>query len=376
MEILVVGAGFAGACYARHLAEKGFRIHVIDKRPHIAGNAYDEIREGTRVHVYGPHLFHTNNDAVVSWLKRFGNWLEYRHSVSALLPDGRLTPLPVNLQTLSDVSGVELDNEEQAREYLTRVRVDIPDPANAEEFLLSSIGRKLTELFFARYTQKMWGLPLSALDKSVVQRLPLRFNFTNEYFPNDQHQILPEDGYTGIFARIFDHPKITVSLSTAYDKAMSKDVRHTFNSMPIDEYYDYRFDPLPYRSIKFHHALEADPHPSIPVINFTDKGPITRRTVWSAFPGHGQNNSTAALVTREEPCDYEENDFERYYPIKTADNSIADRLALYQALAATEKNVTFIGRCGTYQYLDMHQVINQSLQGAEKWFRLQKELVC
>ena len=367
MKILVVGAGFAGACYARTLAEAGCAVTVIDKRGHVAGNAYDEMDGGVRVHRYGPHLFHTNNQAVVDWVLRFGEWVDYRHKVRARLPDGRLTPLPVNLQTLSDVFGETIEDEAAARALLAQKAVSIAAPANAEEYLLSTIGPELTELFFSRYTLKMWGLPLSALDKSIVQRLPLRFDRTDEYFPNDRFQMLPRHGYTRLFETILDHPLISLRLGEAFEHGMRADHAHVFNSMPIDEYYGFRFGELPYRSIRFHHARVADDAADFPVVNYTDSGRFTRRTVWSALPCHGAESGPEVLVTHEEPCDFADNRHERYYPVKTVDDAVPARLRQYQALAAEDEGITFIGRCGTYQYLDMHQVINQSIMGATKW---------
>lgn len=369
MKLLIVGAGFAGATYARELADRGHQIQIVDKRNHIGGNAYDECVDGVRVHRYGPHLFHTNNDAIVTWLRRFGEWVDYRHSVKAQLPTGRLTPLPINLDTLEEVFGRAVPDEVAARELLKQVATPIPNPRNAEEHLLATVGRELTDLFFARYTFKMWGMTLAEMDKAVVQRLPLRFNRENYYFPNDQFQMLPRDGYTAIFEEILNHPSIKVTLDTTYEQVMSKDFDHTFNAMPIDEYYGFRYGALPYRSIRFHHHKEAGAHPDIPVVNFTDTGKITRRTSWTALPGH-RISGNVEIQTYEEPCSYEHNDLERYYPIKTADNTIENRLNKYKALSEKEEAMTFIGRCGTYQYLDMHQVINQSLMGAERFHRL------
>lgn len=368
MKVLIVGAGFAGATHARELATRGHQVQVIDKRDHIGGNAFDEVIDGVRVHRYGPHLFHTNNESVVRWLRQFGDWVEYRHSVRAKLPNDHLTPLPVNLTTLEDVFGEPVPDEAAARTLLAKLAIPIEKPANAEEHLFSTIGRELTEMFFARYTLKMWGVPLSAMDKAVVQRIPLRFDRQNFYFPNDAFQMMPTDGYTGIIQSILDHPNINVTLSTPFEHFISAGFDHVFNSMPIDEYFEFRFGPLPYRSIRFHHTRELDEHADIPVINFTDSGRHTRRTSWEALPGH-KISAEGRLFTLEEPCDYVDNDLERYYPVKTASGENEERLTKYKELASTYENMTFIGRCGTYQYLDMHQVINQSLMSAERWHR-------
>ncbi len=372
-RILIVGAGFAGAVHARTLAEAGYRVEVIDRRPHIAGNAYDEIdANGNRVHRYGPHLFHTNNETVVAWLKRFGAFTDYAHKVEALIDDGRFVPLPVNRRTIEAVFDTKLADASAAERFLKEQAVPIEAPANAAEHLNSQIGQRLTDLFFRPYTKKMWAMDLEDMSAAVVQRIPIRTDDEDHYFPNDKFQMLPDEGYTAIFESILDHDNISVRLSTEFDKAMLADYDHCFNSMPIDEYYDEAFGPLPYRSIRFHH----DTRPAnaefgtAATINFTDSGPITRETDWGRLPGHrvadaGPNKT----VTREEPCDYRDNDLERYYPVKTSDGRYDKVYQQYKTLADREGGITFIGRCGTYQYLDMHQVINQSLASAERFLR-------
>lgn len=369
MAFLVVGAGFAGAVYARHIAEAGHAVEVIDRRGHIGGNAYDAVDDnGIRVHRYGPHLFHTNNAAVVQWLSRFGAWTPYQHRVRARLPDGRLTPLPVNRDTINDVFGVRLTTADEVEAFLRRVATPIAAPRNAAEHLRGRIGDTLTDLFFRPYTRKMWGLELEDMAASVVQRLPIRLDADDRYFPGDQFQMLPQDGYTAIFRSILDHPRIRVSLGTPYVAGMERGFRHCFNSMPIDEFFDGRLGELPYRSIRFH-AQTRPPGPATPwtVTNYTDDSPCTRETDWRQLPGHHVADRQVATVTVEEPCDYRDNHLERYYPVRTADNRHGALYRQYAALAASLDNVTFIGRCGTYQYLDMDQVINQSMLGVSRF---------
>jgi UDP-galactopyranose mutase len=369
-NILVVGAGFAGAAYARSLAEAGYRVHVIDKRDHIAGNAYDFVDEnGVRRHQYGPHLFHTSNARVVDWLKRFGAWVPYEHRVRAKLADHQYTPLPVNLETINTVFAQNFSEPDTVRQFLSSISEPIAEPSNAGEYLYSQIGRQLTDLFFRPYTKKMWGLDLEDMDAGVVKRIPLRFDHENRYFPNDTYQLMPRDGYTAIFSNIFDHDNITVDLKTEFSKHMEKDYGHVFNSMPIDEYYDFQFGELPYRSIRFHHrSVETPIDYSWATTNFTDKGPLTRETYWHLLPHHRVIDTGLYTITAEEPCDYRDNHLERYYPVKTADGRYDDIYRNYKALSETRTSrISFIGRCGTYQYLDMHQVINQSLAGAAAW---------
>ncbi len=379
--VLVVGAGLAGAVHARCLAEAGWHVVVIDRRPHVAGNAYDEVGpDGIRVHRYGPHLFHTANRDVLAWIARFADWVPYTHRVRALLPSGRLAPLPINLDTLNIVFGTALADEAQARHHLARVAVPLANPANAAEYLAAQIGTELRDLFFRPYTRKMWAMELEDLDASVVKRLPLRFDRRDTYFPDGETQLMPRDGYTDFVSNILDHRDIEVSLSTAFDHAMLAHAHHCFASLPIDEFYDFCEGALPYRSIRFHHRAEPLPNPAgvwkehdgpnFSVVNFTDDGPFTRETAWHRIPHHHRDDKGRATITREEPCDYRDNDFERYYPVKTADGGNEATYQRYKELALNERTrLTFIGRCGTYRYLDMDQVINQSLKSAARWLR-------
>jgi UDP-galactopyranose mutase len=367
--VLVVGAGFAGAVYARTLADAGFAVHVIDRREHIGGNAADFVdANGVRVHRYGPHLFHTNATHVFDWLQNFGAFVPYRHRVRAKLPDGRLVPLPVNLETINAVFGAKLHTEAEAAAFLHEQSVPIAEPRNAAEHLRSRIGDRLTDLFFRPYTRKMWDLELEDLDASVVKRLPIRFDRSDLYFPEDRHQALPRDGYTALFQTLLRHPGITVALGTAYEPGMERGYGFCFNSMAIDEFFDCALGELPYRSLRFDHRSVAvwDAEP-FSVRNYTDSGPFTRETWWHCLPCHLVAETGRRTMTVEEPCDYRDNGNERYYPVKTADQRYQQLYRAYRELAETLPNMAFIGRCGTYQYLDMDQVINQSLTGARRW---------
>jgi UDP-galactopyranose mutase len=372
-SVLVVGAGFAGAVYARTLADHGMRVDVIDRRPHVGGNAYDEIvGGGVRVHRYGPHLFHTSAKRVVDWLSHFGSFVPYEHRVEALLPEDQYVPLPVNRKTINFVFGVSLRTNEEVEAFLAAQATPLEQPRNAAEYLYSRIGQKLTNLFFRPYTKKMWDLDLEDMDAAVVKRIPLRFDEEDRYFPNDKYQLLPEHGYSAIFANILDHGNIKVSLNTPFDNTLVRGYYHCFNSMAIDEYFDEAFGPLPYRSIRFHHREEPldYAHGTASVVNFTDDGPYTRETDWSRLPKH-DTDMVFKTITREQPCDYRENGMERYYPVKTSDGRNDAVYRRYRERAESEANMTFIGRCGTYQYLDMDQVISQSLLRAHAWLEAQ-----
>ena len=368
-RILIVGAGFAGAVYGRTLAEAGYHVEIIDRRDHIAGNAFDWIdANGVRVHKYGPHLFHTSNETVFNWISRFGDMTPYRHSVTAQLPDARLVPLPINRATLEALFDTTLANEAEVQALLAAQAEPITTPKNAGDHLRSQIGPTLTDLFVRPDPRKMWGMELEEMDAAVVKRIPLRSDSSADYFPDDRFQVLPKDGYTALFERILDHPNISVTLEQGFDAAMLGDVHWCFNAMAIDEYFDFTFGELPYRSIRFHN--QTRPRTSLTgtsVVNYTDTGPYTRETRWALLPGHEITAGPDTTVTVEEPCSYEDNNYERYYPVKTADGRYQAIYKRYAKEAARIGGLSFIGRCGTYQYLDMHQVINQSLIQCQKW---------
>lgn len=373
-SILIVGAGFAGAVYARQLAQAGYQIDIIDKRPHIAGHCYDYVHgSGVRVHHYGPHLFHTSNQRVVDWLSQFTQWLPYAHRVLARLPDGRLTPMPVNLKTVNDVFHTQLTSAQEVAACLAQKARILPGRADAESFLYRHIGPELTDLFYRPYTKKMWQMDLSDMSADVVRRLKIRTDHEDRYFPDDAFQALPAQGYTALFEKMLDHPAIRIRLQCAFSDALAAGYDACFNAMPIDEYYGFDLGELPYRSIRFH--LEEVPAPQAAhhcVINYTDTGPYTRETWWHHMPGHVVEEKGRRVRTVEEPCDYRDNGYARFYPVKTPDGRYEALHARYAARTPRHKDMRFIGRCGTYQYLDMHQVINQSLIGAEKWLAEQE----
>ena len=323
MKILVVGAGFAGATVARELAKDGHDVVVIDERGHIGGNAYDYTNEhGIRIHRYGPHIFHTSNKKVYDWVTQFGDWVEYKHKVKAQLADGQYVTLPVNRHTKEIVGE---DN--------------------------------IIDTFYRPYTKKMWGKELEELDPSITKRIPIRDDDNQLYFPNAKYQVMPKHGYTEIFNEILS--EIPVHLNCSFKKEMEDDFDHVFNSMPIDVYYDYRFGELPYRSLKFYN-IDLPMVRSLPttVVNFTNDSPYTRITEWKNFPEHGSNDKLTTL-TYEEPCDYRDNHYERYYPVKDING---ENQKIYKTYKDIENpTVTFIGRCGMYVYIDMDQAVNSSL---------------
>lgn len=326
-KVLVIGCGLSGVTIAHEFADKNYQVDVIEKRSHIAGNCYDFINEnGILVHKYGPHLFHTSNDLCVKWFSKFTDWVEYKHKVKALLEDGRYVTLPVNKETAEIVGK---DN--------------------------------IVKTFFAPYTKKMWGIELSELSPDIVNRIPVRNDLNEFYFPDDSFQAMPKNGYTELFKRILSHQNISVKLNFSYKIGIEKSYDLIFNSMPIDEYYDYCYGKLPYRSIKFHNYTLPIPH-LLPVVtvNFTNNSPYTRVTEWKNIPNNNKTilNQYVTTLTVEEPCSYEQNNMERYYPIK---DLTGKNQRLYQKyLALKPINMFFIGRCGCYKYMDMDDAFAES----------------
>ena len=375
--ILVVGAGFAGAVHARTLAEAGYAVHVIDRRPHIAGNAYDYVDgNGVRVHAYGPHLFHSKQRDVIDWVKRFGDFVPYTHKVRAVLPSGAYAPLPINLDTVNMVFGTAYETAAEVQAHLRDVALPVAEVRNAADYLYSRIGTRLTDLFFRPYTKKMWQMDLEEMAPDVIKRIPLRMDRVDTYFPDDDIQMMPRQGYTSLFESILAHPSITTTLNQPFEHGLEHDYDFCFNAMAIDEYFGFSLGPLPYRSLRFHHHTgEGLPPQAWSVTNFTDTGPVTRETAWHVLPHHTVHDTGRHTLTREEPCDYRDNNFERFYPVKTADDRFNKLYLQYKALAETRPGLAFIGRCGTYQYLDMDQVINQSLVHVTKWLAARGHIV-
>ena len=367
-KVLIVGAGFAGAVIARVLAESGqYAITIIDKRNHIGGNTYDPIcpRTGQRYHQYGPHLFHTNNRQVLEFASRFTDWVPYKHKVMAYVEGLGQVPMPINLDTLNKLYSKKLESVDDVKKFLSSVREPIDNPRNAMEYLRNIYGVELTELFFARYSKKMWDLNLEEMSSAVVRRLPIRYD-ANPYYFNDKYQVMPRHGYLRLFENMFEHPAIEVQISQAFDQRMEKDFHHVFNSMPIDEYFDYEFGELPYRSIIFDDSKNPIFEHEAPIVNFTDKSKFSRVTDWQLIPGLGRGK--LPKLTHETPCSYKENAMERYYPLNTVDKVPQKTYRKYTELAKKSRNkTTFIGRCGQYIYYNMDQVIANSLAISSKF---------
>ena len=351
-DVLIVGAGFAGSVLAERLAAgSGKRVLVIDKRPHIAGNAYDHAdAAGIMVHRYGPHIFHTNSDEVFAYLSRFTRWRPYEHRVLASVRD-KLLPIPINRTTLNDLYGLDLSDDAQAAAFLA-ARAEPRDINTSEDVVVAAVGRELYETFFQGYTRKQWGLDPSQLDKAVTARVPTRTNTDDRYFL-DKHQAMPAEGYTAMFAKMLDHPNITVQTSVNFaDCDVLAD--HVVYSGPIDEYFDHRFGQLPYRSLAFRHEThDVERYQPAAVVNYPAPDvPYTRITEYKQLTGQQAARTSISYEFPQENGD-------PYYPIPRAENQALFRK--YEALADALPDVSFVGRLATYRYYNMDQVVGQAL---------------
>ena len=368
-RILVVGAGLSGATIARVLAENNFYVNIIDKRDHIAGNAYDFINKNNeRIHKYGPHLLHCNkNSEALDFLSRYTDWIKYEHKVTALLEDGRTTPLPINQKTLEDIFNQKFSNEEEVKIFLDNLRNKKLVPKNTDEFFEASVGNTLADIFFRPYTEKMWGISPSKLSVGIGARLPVRTNLDMRYF-NDNFQALPKNGYTEMIANMLDHRNIELSLNKIFHKDMESKYDFSFLCIPIDKYFDYQFGVLPYRSIIFDNKNEfGDDLPS-PVVNFTDKFKYTRKTQWSLFPNSPTPFNKCRTITFERPCSMEENPGEYYYPVQTKKS--ARIYEKYKQKAKNNNKIMFCGRTGLFRYLDMIPAVQKHLKIAKDFLTI------
>jgi UDP-galactopyranose mutase len=361
VDVLVVGAGFAGATSARVLADAGYRVHVVDRRDHIAGNAYDTTdADGVVVHPYGPHIFHTNSRRIVDFLSRFTRWRSYTHRVLAKVGD-RLLPMPINRTTINCLYGLELD-EPGVAAFLARAREPRETLATSEDVVLSTVGRDLCDKFYRGYTRKHWGLDLADIAAGVAARIPVRTGDDDRYF-NDTHQGMPAEGYTAMFRRMLQH--VLVTYETGVDFAELRDTvqyRHLVYTAPIDAYFDFRYGRLPYRSVKFEHKHLPGVRrfQDVATINYPNDHAYTRVTEFKHLTGQTHPGTS---IVRE----YPQADGEPFYPIPRRENQML--VKRYQAAAAECPNVTFVGRLAQYRYYDMDQVVGAALAAANRVIR-------
>jgi UDP-galactopyranose mutase len=356
-NVLIAGAGFAGSVCARELAEAGHRIQVVDRRPHIGGNAFDtHDTHGNLIHPYGPHIFHTNSKRVFEYLSRFTDWRFYEHRVLAQVGSQRL-PIPINRSTINQLYGLNL-SEAQVADYLESVRQPKSELKTSEDVVLNSVGPDLCDKFFRGYTRKQWGLDLSELSAGVAARIPTRTNDDDRYFA-DTFQFMPNEGYTRMFERLLDHPNISVHVGTEFDQArrdLAQD--HIVYTGPIDAFFAHCHGRLPYRSLRFEHshlAQEPDFQP-VGTVNYPNDHDYTRITEFKHLTGQ---QTTGTSIVREYPT----SEGDPYYPIPRPENE--SLFKHYQTMAEATSGVTFVGRLAQYRYYNMDQIVASALKTSE-----------
>lgn len=357
-DFLIVGAGFAGSVLAERLAsQSNKKVLIVDKRNHIAGNTYDYYNhDGILVHKYGPHIFHTNSKEVFDYLSCFTKWRQYEHHVLASV-DGMLVPIPINLNTINSLYGLNLSSDELAEFFESRaVKKDII--RTSEDVVISVIGKELYHKFFKGYTKKQWGLDPSELDASVTARVPTRTNRDDRYF-SDTYQAMPLHGYTELFRKMLAHPNISVMLNTDYKDIIDVIPHKTLiYTGPIDSFFNYCYGKLPYRSIDFKfETFDQECFQPTGTVNYPNTHLYTRITEFKYLTGQKHRKTTIVY-------EYPKADGDPYYPIPRQENQEIYRQ--YKLLADSLPAVYFTGRLGTYKYYNMDQVIAQSLKLFDK----------
>ena len=353
-DYLIVGAGFAGAVVAERMARcHGKKVLLIDRRDHIGGNAYDHYnKHGILVHRYGPHIFHTNSEQVFQYLSQFTSWRCYEHKVLASV-DGKLVPVPINETTVNLLYDLNLTSEEEVEEFFASRAEPRSLIRTSEDVVVSKVGQDLYEKLFRNYTRKQWGKDPSELDASVTARIPVRTNRDDRYF-TDRYQAMPKHGYTRMFENMLDHPNITIELGCDFSDVVDDiKYREVIYSGPVDEFFDFRYGKLPYRSLQFQHeTLNTEYLQPVAVINYPNDHIYTRITEFKHLTG--QSHPYTSVV-----YEYPAGDGDPYYPVPTPEN--ATLYKRYAELAAANKQVHFVGRLATYKYYNMDQVVAQAL---------------
>lgn len=360
IDLAIVGAGFSGAVIARELAEAGYSVTVFDSRPHVAGNCHTErdADSGIMVHRYGPHIFHTDNDTVWQYLQAFTRFMPYTNRVKTTT-QGRVFSLPINLLTINQYFGKAFSPSE-AKDFIESVAdLSIKEPENFEQQALRFVGRDLYQAFFEGYTEKQWGCSPTLLPASILKRLPVRFNYDDNYFFH-KYQGMPEQGYTAIIEKILDHKNITVNLNSHFKRQQSGSYDHVFYSGPIDSYFDYALGRLGYRTLDFKEIRSEGDYQGCAVMNYGDESvPYTRISEHKYFSPWESHEKTVCFAEYSREC--EAGDIP-YYPIRLTEEQAL--LKQYIELAQGEANISFVGRLGTYRYLDMDVTIAEALAAA------------
>ncbi|MFN3802323.1 UDP-galactopyranose mutase, partial [Belliella pelovolcani] len=355
------GAGFSGAVLAKELAEKGHQITVFESRAHLGGNCYTkrDAETGVMIHQYGPHIFHTDNEKVWNYINQYAEFIPYVNRVKATY-NGEVFSLPINLHTINQFFRKSLSPKEAEQFIADLADTSIEIPESFEEQALKFIGRDLYEAFFKGYTEKQWGLDPKELPASILKRLPVRFNYNDNYF-NHQFQGIPKEGYTPIFEKLLNHKLIDIKLQTAFDQSQKATYDHVFYTGPIDAWFGFSEGRLGYRTLDFESEIHHGDYQGCAVMNYSNTSiPFTRITEHKYFAPWESHASTIIFKEYSRIC--EENDIP-YYPIRLLKEK--KMLHQYIELAKNEKMVSFLGRLGTYRYLDMDVTIAEALNAVD-----------
>jgi UDP-galactopyranose mutase len=361
MKIAMAGAGLSCAVIARDLAEKGHEVTVFEGKSHIGGHCYTERDDetGVMVHAFGPHIFHTDNEEVWNYVNKFTEFMPYTNRVKTTSL-GQVFSLPINLHTINQFFGKTFSPDEAKKFIESQADLSIEEPQSFEEQALKFIGKDLYEAFFRGYTIKQWGIDPKNLPASILKRLPVRFNYDDNYF-NHKYQGMPKNGYTDMIENILAHENIKVTLNTKFNKEMNDSFDHVFYSGTIDGFYNYEFGRLPYRTLDFVRKVKDGDFQGGAVMNYGDEAvPYTRISEHKHFSPWEEHEKTVYFEEFSREC--KEND-QPYYPINLLGGN--ELLEKYKEKALQEKNVTFVGRLGTYKYMDMDVTIKEALEMAK-----------
>ena len=360
-HVLVVGAGFTGAVVARGLAERGHRITVIDERAHVAGNCHTrrDPETGVMLHVYGPHIFHTDDAEVWAFINRHCRMMPYRHQVKARV-GGRVFSMPINLHTINQFFDTALTPAE-ARAHVAARTLPIDTPRSFEEQALGMVGPELYAAFFRGYTRKQWGVDPARLPASILKRLPLRFTYDDNYFFH-RHQGIPFEGYTAAVASILSHPLIALHLSTRAEDMPLGGADHVVYTGPLDRHFGHVAGRLGYRTLRFEREVVTAPYQGVAVMNYCDEDIAhTRITEHMYFAPWEAGDFRQSVIYREFSATAGPDDIP-YYPVRLVDDRAM--LSDYVARARATPGVTFAGRLGSYAYLDMDVSIRRAMDVA------------
>lgn len=363
MKIGMAGAGLSCAVIARELAERGHSIEIYERRPHVGGNCHTE-RDATSnvmLHAYGPHIFHTDDDEVWAYVNRYMKFMPYVNRVKATTR-GQVFSLPINLHTINQFFGKTMSPKEAQAFIEQQADLSIAVPQNFEEQALRFVGRELYEAFFKGYTLKQWGTDPTTIPASILKRLPVRFNYNDNYFSH-RHQGMPADGYTAMVEHILDHPAISVHLGAGMDRDMLGNFSHVFYSGPVDGFYSYDIGRLPYRTLDFERFNAEGDYQGCAVMNYCEEQvPYTRITEHKHFSPWEEHAKTVCYREFSRACGPDDIP---YYPVHLVQGDVM--LDQYMARARSEAGVTFVGRLGTYRYMDMDVTIRSALDTVRGW---------